>query len=1210
MSYEPTYDGTSLELYIGTWGSGIATAGSHNLTGCIFPVLPGQSSAVQFTPADVGCPIAIVGAGPVDPLTPGWYGIQGSTFHTTIASYVSPSAVTLTDAPPVSFANSGVNNIAVYRLCATVLDSIQYTSSVAPGTRDTLSFATLQSYDFFIRNQNLNAGQPVYLKSTDPSVGDIFGGLIDILTVSNQMSGSGSGGSVSAGLTAATNAAGTTPFSYSCQCASWDSIAARRVVQPERATQYTQLDAAYVFNLVVVTHLNDEGIAFENDIPPITLSPYVSGLPLIDLAVAAGAHIDALLNQIVSSANANDPSHLYFWYTDEWRVVHLSERSVVPAPWQVDDTVGSDSNVLVSVQVAISHNQLANDTYVVAAAMLANQVTVTFKGDGTTTTFNLPSAAVETPNINLNGFPQTVGVFGVDVGMDWYWSQGSTAITQGIGTVLVSSDALAVTYQLSTPGVGVGFNDDGLADRVKVEGTGALYQSSTSYAQPISMADLLGLAESLSNEYGTIPQQVSAVTLRPALKVGQFQTIKLSDIGVSGSFLISTLTMSTTGNVITWAYTAINGSNIGNWVTGWANFINRGEIGLAITTPTTAIASPSTTSRLIQSAKNGSRLVPLAFPSPVTEGNLLVVIAERDTYLGNPPAISDTMGNVWNQATWGNSPAYNIYGYNIQISILWALAKASGPTTISMPLVAGTYGPEVFDIAEFSGIEGPAPLDGANAGSSSSAVPTVASSQANDVIITGLAAPGTGASATAPETVIETTADSTQPGLAVSWLLEPSAGTFASSLVGAGSTPFAPVYATAAFKSPPPFPVLPPVPVLGNPSGTVTHSAGGLTADEPVFGNGGGDIKVGTKTGNTDELVTATGTATSGAPLLYDASGNAIAGSKQGNTTELQCATGVAGAAGAPLLYDASGNAVKGTVGQLVPAGGTTGQVLEKNSNTDGDTKWGASGGGVSVTTKGDLQGYDTAPDRIPVGSNTQVLTADSTQALGVKWAAPPSSSVTTKGDLQGYDTAPDRVPIGADATVLTADSSQALGLKWATPSTGSLILLEQHTASSSASLNFTTCLSSTYDEYIIEIVNVLLQTAGADLWVRMNTGSGFDAGANYGWAKYWWDYYPSFNTSGNAADTKIPLTDQTGYTGNTAASSGLCGSLRLYSPLSAVVWKRLAGTMNYVGVSTLHFGLSVTAAYQLATALTAFQILASSGNLVSGTVRVYGLAK
>lgn len=48
-------------------------------------------------------------------------------------------------------------------------------------------------------------------------------------------------------------------------------------------------------------------------------------------------------------------------------------------------------------------------------------------------------------------------------------------------------------------------------------------------------------------------------------------------------------------------------------------------------------------------------------------------------------------------------------------------------------------------------------------------------------------------------------------------------------------------------------------------------------------------------------------------------------------------------------------------------------------------------GGGFTspLTTKGDLLGYDTANDRIPVGTNGQVLTADSTQALGVKWATP-----------------------------------------------------------------------------------------------------------------------------------------------------------------------------------------------------------------------------
>lgn len=46
--------------------------------------------------------------------------------------------------------------------------------------------------------------------------------------------------------------------------------------------------------------------------------------------------------------------------------------------------------------------------------------------------------------------------------------------------------------------------------------------------------------------------------------------------------------------------------------------------------------------------------------------------------------------------------------------------------------------------------------------------------------------------------------------------------------------------------------------------------------------------------------------------------------------------------------------------------------------------------------------------------------------------------ALTTKGDLLGFDTAANRIPIGTDAQVLTADSAQALGLKWATPSAGS----------------------------------------------------------------------------------------------------------------------------------------------------------------------------
>jgi hypothetical protein len=247
-------------------------------------------------------------------------------------------------------------------------------------------------------------------------------------------------------------------------------------------------------------------------------------------------------------------------------------------------------------------------------------------------------------------------------------------------------------------------------------------------------------------------------------------------------------------------------------------------------------------------------------------------------------------------------------------------------------------------------------------------------------------------------------------------------------------------------------------------------------------------------------------------------------------------------------------------------------------------------------------QDIDTALVDLKGGTTGQVLAKASGSDLDFSWVAQDDSNaiqnaiVDAKGDLiaaTANDT-PARLAVGTNGQVLTADSTAATGLAWAAPSSGALSLITTQTFSTVSAVNLNDIFSTTYDHY--KIIMSLTASTGSDILGRLRVSGADDTSANYDTQRL---------TASNATASAARVTAQTAWEISDYNGAQFAVDMMIYNPFKSIKTNAISqSTVESPPVYYLRTDL-----FQQTTSFTGFSVIARSGT-ISGTMTVWGFSK
>lgn len=363
-------------------------------------------------------------------------------------------------------------------------------------------------------------GQPVQI--WDPDVTLIFGGAVSTSKMARLVGGG---------------------ILHTIRCADYHYLADKRLA----AESYISQTAGFIVDDIYDKYLAPEGVGIGS----------IQAGPTIVEAVIDYQRVSDAYDALAEKAG-------FIWYIDEAKDLYFIDRATNAAPWTATNLTMARGSI---PTLTAGNPKYRNRQFIRGGRATTDEQTEDRVGDGTTVSFALGFPLEREPSIK-EGDPlvaKTVGIKGLEIAKDWYWSKGDPVVTAEVAPeaaediefkyygqydiLALVEDPVAIAAQQVVEGGGTGIVDD-IAEETTLNEKNAVFDS--------------GIAKLA--RFAVTGKRFNYRTNDSGLMPGQIQTVNYPLLGlVNVEMLIESVTASAVGAFLTYDIIAIQGPEEGGW---------------------------------------------------------------------------------------------------------------------------------------------------------------------------------------------------------------------------------------------------------------------------------------------------------------------------------------------------------------------------------------------------------------------------------------------------------------------------------------------------------------------------------------------------------------------------------------------------------------------------------------------------------------------